>query len=567
MSRHDLEALDLETSLQGKVLNQHYLVERKVAQGGMAWLFQVRHVLLDETMALKLLYPHLTGNDEIRLRFIDEAKIQFRLKHPNIIQVTEILQAGRLLGIVQEWISGSNLKEHLRYCKKLLTLPQIRGLMEPILDALHYAHQQGIVHRDVKPGNILLSFAPQDGLITPKLTDFGVAKLLDELDEQTATGVLIGTFKFTSPEQIRESKTVDQRTDIYSIGVMLYQLCTGSFPFTGGLQQVLVKHLLEEPKPPRSHNPALPEEVEQVIMKCLAKQLDERYQTCQDVIEALAQAIPQTEPLYAHPIALRKTWAQTQQAAPSSSSYQMTPLPLGSTLDSHAQGRPYAQDKDKSSSFVSHHPDADLPPRPQDGQWTSDSILSELFGDAPRSLEDSAELFVPPGIADAFENSDKAEHTETHVAQAAELQGVSEEERFGSWELDQVTEGSISDVPAPDEAVLSLKIELEEPPDVEAVEGTHTDQHGLYTASLFEGNESEELGNIKKVDEKQSEAHPDAEIWEAWQSRVSADDETARHPEFDSRELEAPLESENRKRQMILLIVLLGALCFWYLVR
>lgn len=287
--------VDWSTSLQGKILKGHYRIDYKAAQGGMSWLYKVTHTLLQEEMALKLLYPHLIEDPQTRSRFIDEAKIQFQLNHPNIVRVTELIQEDRLLGIIQEWINGTDLRTYLRGRKNLLSKGELWYVLKPLLKGLHYAHEQGVVHRDIKPSNVLLSIDQNTGILTPKISDFGVAKVLSAAEGRTSTGMMLGTIKYVAPEQIRDSATVDRTADIYSMGVMIYRLSTGRCPFTGPLEKVLYKHLVEIPEPPSFMNETLDTHFDEVILKCLAKESKERYATCQDLAAALEAVLEPEE--------------------------------------------------------------------------------------------------------------------------------------------------------------------------------------------------------------------------------------------------------------------------------
>lgn len=256
----------------------------------MAWIFRVRHAFLDQPLALKLLFSHLADDEIVRSRFVSEAKIQFRLKHPNIVQVTEILNENKMLGMFQEWINGPDLKQYLIQGKELLSLAEMWCLFGPLLDGLAYAHDAGVVHRDLKPGNILL--ARNGDEMQPKISDFGIAKFLNDVEDKTSTGSILGTFKYTSPEQIQDSKHIDHRADIYSVGIILYQVATGTVPFRGAVQHVLYKHLHDAPTNPCKLNNHLPPEFGDVVMRCLAKDPKDRFPDCRSLKDALGEVLP-----------------------------------------------------------------------------------------------------------------------------------------------------------------------------------------------------------------------------------------------------------------------------------
>ncbi|MCB9640549.1 MAG: serine/threonine protein kinase [Myxococcales bacterium] len=286
------------TSLVGQTIAERYDVQRFVAQGGMAWIYQVYHRALKRTMALKLLFPHLSVDHVVRGRFIGEAEIQFRMQHDGIVRVVELLDDGELLGMVQEWISGPDLKQYLIQGRHLLSSEELRSLLLPLLDALAYAHGEGIIHRDLKPGNVMLAPRGDTHVYTPKLSDFGIAKFLDDMDEKTTTGSILGTFKYTAPEQIKDSKNIDHRVDIYAMGVMMYQLSVGHVPFRGGLQTILYQHMHEVPQHPCEINKRLPQSFGDIVMRCLAKDPSERYSNCRELQEDIAEALPAGGKLY-----------------------------------------------------------------------------------------------------------------------------------------------------------------------------------------------------------------------------------------------------------------------------
>lgn len=294
--------------VRGQLIKEHYRIEHKAGQGGMAWLYKATHTILQEDMAIKLLFPEFCEDPRTRQRFISEAKIQFKLRHPHIVRVTEIIQEKKQLGIVQEWVNGVDLKVYLRGCHQLLPTSQIWGLAEPLLDALHFAHEAGVVHRDLKPSNILLAHDPATNTMSPKLTDFGVAKLQHQREEIPSEGMMIGTIKYIAPEQIKESQSVDRRADIYSMGVMLYQLFTGRYPFSGKVEKVLYHHLFETPVVPSSINAKLSPEIDAILLRCLEKDPKARFATAKELSDALRAVLPRAQRLPApkrHPQHIR----------------------------------------------------------------------------------------------------------------------------------------------------------------------------------------------------------------------------------------------------------------------
>jgi len=360
-----------DTSLKGKFIREYYRIDYKAAQGGMSWLYKVTHTLLQEEMALKILYPQLCEDPRTRKRFIDEAKIQFRLQHKNIVRVTEIIQEKKLLGIIQEWVNGIDLKSYMKACPDLLSQGQIWGIFKQLLEALHYAHEQGIVHRDMKPSNILLAQDKETGQLIPKLTDFGVAKLLGDMDDRTATGMMIGTIKYVPPEQIKESKNVDRRADIYSLGVMLFQLLTGRFPFSGKFEKLLYQHLFEDPVAPSSINPSISPDLDEVVLRCLEKEPESRYQSVSELLEVMNSIMPAPEPL--PPVKIKRPQpdsARTYDASVSMSSAQ-SPQQL------QGQSETYGTSGTDASSGERER--AHQKAMENSSEWLSDMVVSELF--------------------------------------------------------------------------------------------------------------------------------------------------------------------------------------------
>ena len=277
-----------DASLVGKIIKGQYRIIDRVGKGGMAWIYRAQHLTLREFIAIKILFPHLIEEPELCQRFLEEAQIQFKLKHPNIVAVTDVITEGPLVGIVLEWINGHDLKIGLRRNKKPLTAVQTYALMNPILEAICYAHEKGIVHRDIKPANIL--FKHDGARVLPKVADFGIAKLLNEADSHTATGSMMGTLEYMSPEQIRDSKAVDQRSDIYSLGVMMYRIASGKLPFRDKNSLNLMRlHEQAIPDLPSRWNQEISPELDELLLRCLEKEPDKRFQTCGELNDALAQ--------------------------------------------------------------------------------------------------------------------------------------------------------------------------------------------------------------------------------------------------------------------------------------
>ncbi len=300
--------------LIGKTLGQYHIVET-LGHGGMATVFKARQPALDRYVAVKVLLPHQADTPEFRERFTREAKAIAQLNHPNILPVIDYGQDGDLIYIVMKYVAGGTLAERL---KRPIDLATTTRLIGQIASALDHAHQRGIIHRDVKPSNVLL-----DENEWVQLADFGLAKLLEGDQVLTGSGLSIGTPAYLSPEQ-GQGETIDRHADIYSLGVMLYEMVTGRLPFTAETPMgVIIKHIYEPPLPPRTLNPAIPEALEAVVLKSLAKPVEERYHSAGELARALQQAIA-----VAPAIALSQVVGIDSHATPQFSLQQTPPAPL-----------------------------------------------------------------------------------------------------------------------------------------------------------------------------------------------------------------------------------------------
>ncbi len=270
-----------------------YEIKELLGRGGMGEVYKAFQPALERAVAIKLIHTHLAGEPGAVDRFRREAKVVAALRHPGIVQVYDFDVEGDAFYMVMEFISGESLKERLATLharEERLPLDEALRLFQLITQAVAYAHSQGVVHRDLKPANVLLTAAGE-----PVLVDFGLSKILSG-EQLTAQGVIMGTPQYMSPEQ-GSGAAVDAYSDVYALGVMLYELTTGTLPFSGDSPVgIILKHLSELPAPPRSINPALPEAVEQIIQKALAKDPAERYPSAQELLKAIeARILPQVE--------------------------------------------------------------------------------------------------------------------------------------------------------------------------------------------------------------------------------------------------------------------------------
>ncbi len=273
--------------LSGTTFGKYRLVE-KLGQGGMAQVYRAYQPDLERFVAVKLLHPYLTADQEFTARFRREAQAIATLEHPHIVRVYDFDTSDHGAFLVMECLDGQGLDERLRTLSQSgerMPLDQVVALVGALADALDFAHSRGIVHRDVKPANVLLTAGGR-----PVLTDFGIARSM-EATAVTTSGEMLGTPAYMSPEQGR-GQAGDARSDIYALGVLAYQLCTGRLPFEADTPYaVILKHITEPLTPPRSLRPDLPPGVETVIVKVLAKNPDERFQTAGELAGALRGAV------------------------------------------------------------------------------------------------------------------------------------------------------------------------------------------------------------------------------------------------------------------------------------
>jgi serine/threonine-protein kinase len=254
-----------------------YELTHLVARGGMAQVYRAIDLQLDRPVALKVLFPELSVDKTFVERFRREAQAAANLSHPNIVPVFDWGEDDGVYFIVMEYIDGRSLSAVLRDPQRLPP-NQIAQIGAGVAAALAFAHRHGVVHRDVKPGNILIT---PDGEV--KVTDFGIARAINTEESLTQTGAVMGTAAYFSPEQA-EGKTVDARSDIYSLGVVLYEMAVGRPPFAGDSPvAVASKHVRDEPEMPRAVYPACPAALEAVIMKAMAKDPASRYGSAEEL--------------------------------------------------------------------------------------------------------------------------------------------------------------------------------------------------------------------------------------------------------------------------------------------
>lgn len=271
----------------GQTIADRYKIEALLGQGGMSTVYRANDPNLNRKVAVKIIHPHLSNDPEFVRRFKQEAAAVAQLRHPNIIQVYDFDHDGNVYYMIMEYVPGETLKEKLQKlnaAQERLPLAETIQIMATMGEAVGYAHEQGMIHRDLKPANVMLT--PKGEAI---LMDFGVAKMLEGSDN-TATGAVVGTAKYMSPEQARGERP-DERSDIYSLGVMLYEMVAGQPPFDADTTiAILMKHVTEPIPDIQRVQKDVPDDLAMVIEKALAKDRTERYQTAAYMTSALRLA-------------------------------------------------------------------------------------------------------------------------------------------------------------------------------------------------------------------------------------------------------------------------------------
>ena len=273
-----------EAFAPGRVLGDRYRLDHKLARGGMATVWVAEDPLLSRKVAIKVLHPELAVDDGLRARFRNEAIAAARLTHPGIVATYDTGDDDGVAYIVMELVDGFNLRHILDRNGRLAVRDSV-NIGTQVAEALDHAHRHGLVHRDVKPANVLVQ---PDGRV--KVTDFGIAKATGT-DDLTRTGTVIGTARYLAPEQVN-GEPVDARADVYALGLVLYEMLTGGPPFGGDTDvATAVARLTSTPEPIRSRRPEVPRPVEDVVARSLARDPEYRYSSARELRDALAASV------------------------------------------------------------------------------------------------------------------------------------------------------------------------------------------------------------------------------------------------------------------------------------
>ncbi len=314
----------------GLVLAERYELHRLIASGGMAEVWEGVDQVLERPVAIKVLHAHLAADESFTTRFRSEALAAARLRHPSIVAIYDTCQAGDLLAIVMELVRGRNLREYLDERGRLDPV-EVVHIGADVADALTTAHRAGVIHRDIKPANILLC---DDGRVM--VTDFGIAKVHDSTD-MTNTGTMLGTVKYLAPEQV-EGEKVDGRTDIYGLGVVLYEALCGRPPFVAeGAAATALVRLHQDPPRPSTFRADIPPALEQALLIALARSRDVRFTNAASMRQALtdprvlAPATPRQHVATSTPVEDPTTLAAPPTATEPTPDRSSTAAPSGAT--------------------------------------------------------------------------------------------------------------------------------------------------------------------------------------------------------------------------------------------
>jgi serine/threonine-protein kinase len=364
----------------GLTLDDKYRIEEKIGEGGMGKVYRATHIHMDNTVALKILHTHLSSDQTALERFRREARAAAYIRHPNAVAVTDfgVTKDTGIAYLVMEFLEGVELRQKIKQ-QKQLDFEETFLIVQQTCSALQAAHSKGIIHRDLKPDNIWL-LPTEDGVTRVKVLDFGIAKLKTSTETSALTqqGMIVGTPYYMSPEQCR-GEELDARSDIYSMGVILYEMMTGEVPFQASTPVgVVLKHANEQPRPPRELRTELPPPLEDVILRALKKKREERQESALHLAQELESA------LYAAGIELKLLGTNTPQATLLPTGYTSAPKTAISMQGSVGMARPAQTSEASQAASLDQAmatPSTDSGGRPLFGSYQSAETL------APRSAQ------------------------------------------------------------------------------------------------------------------------------------------------------------------------------------
>jgi serine/threonine-protein kinase len=263
----------------GRMLGNRYEILEKIGEGGMAKVYKAKCHLLNRIVAIKILRSEFVADEEFVRRFKRESQAAASLSHPNIVSIYDVGQEGDIYYIVMEYVNGKTLKQLIREANGPLPIPKALDITRQVCGALEHAHKNHIVHRDIKPQNILVT---DDNIV--KVTDFGIARAANGSTITYGGGDVLGTAYYFSPEQAKGAM-IDEKTDIYSLGIVMYEMLTGKVPFEGESPiSVALKHIQEDIVPPSKLNPKVPYNLDKIVLKATEKDINYRYKSASDLL-------------------------------------------------------------------------------------------------------------------------------------------------------------------------------------------------------------------------------------------------------------------------------------------
>src|SRR5262249_7297840 len=293
------------SSMIGQTVLGNYRLLEVLGTGGMSVVYKAQHRVTEQEVAIKILPPDLAVYDDVKARFVEEARTLARLEHPNIVGLFNFVESEGRLHLVMQYVQGKTFEQIIAE-RGRVPWPEAVTIILGVLEALVYAHGRGVVHRDIKPSNVLVR---EDGQV--KVMDFGIAKITSST-RLTATGQTMGTVRYMSPEQVR-GKELDGRSDLYSLGVTLYEALCGVTPFDGDSHFELMHKPPVQPIPPLSdHGVEVPRALETALFHALQKSLEQRYRDAKQFRKALAPLVPNPHPSENAPAVLAEMTGQVR---------------------------------------------------------------------------------------------------------------------------------------------------------------------------------------------------------------------------------------------------------------
>ena len=355
-----------------RALAAHYELDCEIGRGGMGIVYRAKDKRLKRQVAIKLLPPELAFRSEIKSRFLREAETAAQLSHPNIVPIYTVDEQEGLVFFVMAYVSGDNLAKRLHE-RGVLTVDETRRVLREVADALADAHDRGVVHRDIKPDNILLDQTSG----RPLVTDFGIARAMDSEGDSrlTATGMAIGTPAYMSPEQAAGEREIDGRSDLYSLGILGYQMLTGEPPFVASsTPAMLVKHISERPIPVEQRRTDVPQDLSRTVMMLLEKEPANRFPTASALVTALdSGVVPAPRTSGTKP---RADESNAQRGSESAAAY-------GRRAEQDADARGAGQGARPSQQGAPYDPGYAYPPPPYPLRGRTEGDVLRPSGDAP----------------------------------------------------------------------------------------------------------------------------------------------------------------------------------------